>query len=693
MEQYATQIKELSDIETRIKELENNLGIKPGLEAKSFTEKLQQLLSKFQVLKERSGKENRDNDYDNFLKRCLEGQKEKYIQKRQSLGLACTFNTKLLLDFLKNIIEKYEKSESAITIDKSRYLIKSLKTSKKPLEIPNNSTTNLYESGLLDKDNEIYKNYPYLYNILLHLIDYRLKHSFSDYIISEEAVFAYMSIILPFEYPEIIGASDAKIAAELIPLAQKIAEDIACDYAAIFEIEQIQINEAKEFLEALRQGKYNSLLDKKYWFGNGLNEYSIIKWNSARKKLEEQGIKCNEISRENYIVFAKLNEILNHIARISKDGSYYIRENGHSQTPATSDEIDRVETLKQAVLTREYSWREAREIIRSVGRLNMYTDYKFPHNIDQIVKAFNPTIITFYDKINNTALSSDLTLEAIKTRASLLLNNLTIDNLIAFFTTPNRDSIDEYIKRMILSMFDIPRLIYENHHGSFQNTLAYINEELATSSTLSLKACEILFNNPKNIISLTNGVLNSLFFTGHVEDILSECSKLQKDLNCNYGTVGYNDVNTLRLPDGKTISSTYVEDIKPQYATFQQLYDYFYQNASDLEFVEGCIELLGDVIITQIFREGNKRTAKCLFNELLISRGIIPPITDLNENEKELWNLIAFGRFDRYPAARERLLFEAIKINEMLTANQALSLPTNVSLDAINREEFYKKIY
>ncbi|MDE5539696.1 MAG: Fic family protein, partial [Bacilli bacterium] len=382
-----------------------------------------------------------------------------------------------------------------------------------------------------------------------------------------------------------------------------------------------------------------------------------------------------------------------HIARINKEGSYYISLNGLSQTPATEEEMNILEDLKKEVLTRNYSWREAREVARNVNRLRIYIDNKFPHNIEQIVQSFRPIVITFFDKLENNDLKDNITIESIRARATLLLSNLNIANLIAYFTSPNKDSIDEYLKRMILSGFDIPRIVFQNYDNSFKNTLEFISEELAKTSTLSEKTCEILFADSKInklLLSLTHGILKSLCHMGPINDLLSYCSQIQTDLNCNRGTVGYHDVNTLRLPDGSIIHSTYVKDIKPQYAGFQQEYAFYYQNAGDAEFVEGCVELLGNIILTQIFREGNKRTAKCLFNKLLLSRGIIPPITDLNENESELWNSIAYGRFDRYPATRERLLRDTIAIKEMLK-DSSLKLPTIVSPEAVYRDEFKRR--
>ena len=41
-------------------------------------------------------------------------------------------------------------------------------------------------------------------------------------------------------------------------------------------------------------------------------------------------------------------------------------------------------------------------------------------------------------------------------------------------------------------------------------------------------------------------------------------------------------------------------------------------------------------MMAQILRQGNKRTAKCLFNKMVLSRGLLPPIMDLTQNDYSL---------------------------------------------------------
>ena len=175
-------------------------------------------------------------------------------------------------------------------------------------------------------------------------------------------------------------------------------------------------------------------------------------------------------------------------------------------------------------------------------------------------------------------------------------------------------------------------------------------------------------------------------------NIFDICQEFQKILNCNYGTVYYNDFNHLNLPNGEKIFSTPYEDIKKQYNAFQKKYKYLYENATDLEYVEGCAEILGSVLMSQIFREGNKRTARCLFNQMLISRGILPPVLDLNENENELWNAYAYSRKERFDQAIPLVLYQTITQAQQFKKNK-FSYPLTIGENAHKRREFKRNYY
>lgn len=163
------------------------------------------------------------------------------------------------------------------------------------------------------------------------------------------------------------------------------------------------------------------------------------------------------------------------------------------------------------------------------------------------------------------------------------------------------------------------------------------------------------------------GTLYSLFGYYKESDIqiLNEATNLQKKLNCWKGTVYYNDVNSGLLTNGERLYSTPYEDINRQYANFQKEYNYYCANSiSDLEYIEGCTEIIGNVVTSQIFREGNKRTAKCLFNALLISRGIVPPIIDFNRDNAKLWNDFACNISNRYMSVKKDILNASLRTCE-----------------------------
>lgn len=147
-----------------------------------------------------------------------------------------------------------------------------------------------------------------------------------------------------------------------------------------------------------------------------------------------------------------------------------------------------------------------------------------------------------------------------------------------------------------------------------------------------------------------------------IENLYQEAKDIQSSLGIKSGTVYYTDINTLNLPNGDRIVSTYYEDIKPRFASLQKQYEYLYDNATDAEFLEGAIEIYGDIVVMQVFREGNKRTAKAVFNAMLLSRGIIPPVNDLNEQNGRLFLDIAYGRKERYMKAKYKLLLQTVDV-------------------------------
>ena len=83
------------------------------------------------------------------------------------------------------------------------------------------------------------------------------------------------------------------------------------------------------------------------------------------------------------------------------------------------------------------------------------------------------------------------------------------------------------------------------------------------------------------------------------------------------------------------IESTVAEKIQESIRKLQEEYEYAYNNAqTDEEYIRDITKIYMDFICIQPYQDGNKRTAICLFNSMLLSKGIVPPPISLINDER-----------------------------------------------------------
>lgn len=430
-----------------------------------------------------------------------------------------------------------------------------------------------------------------------------------------------------------------------------------------------------KLLTNLVAGKYDELLiGKEPWFCDSVKVEVLLEWDKAREKISKR----NSITFPNYIVFSEYCRLMEHIESVNtwKDtfGSYYeCHYTKHEQTPTTEEELQCYENLATTLVTKEYDWREARNVIRELNKLDIYEDYNFPHNIEEIVKCFehNKNIV-FPDYQERGECCYDL--EVIRERASNLLEVLNSSNLINIYLNKDEDKVGDYIRKMITSQFNIEDIYRESYSGVSKETIKKVLEEPNNFSDYEIKNVFTSFPNrmKKDLCDLAKGVLYSLsaYHEGSNIKIYDDAINLQKALNCWNGTIYYNNYNSVRLSNGNTIYSIPFEDIESIYSAYQKEFDYYFTNsASDLEYIEGCTEIAGNVITSQIFMEGNKRTTKCLFNAMLVARGIVPPILDFCDKDLNLWEQFACNRGNKYQPAKRTILEESLKVAKYFDGN------------------------
>ena len=427
------------------------------------------------------------------------------------------------------------------------------------------------------------------------------------------------------------------------------------------------------FLSRLKSGIYDDILNTKdFWFWDPIDFNTFLSWDETRKTNNNP----NDINLPNYIVFAVYSEMMSHINDINswKDqfGSYYrTRYTNHQQTPTTDEELQEFKLLENEIVQINYDWRETREVVRYFNGLEIYENYKFPHNIEDIKKIFRPTKTILFSQYEGMKECSH-NIDEIMIRAKQTAEELSPDNLANIFLNQNENAVDIYLRKMISSQFDCKLLSEDscttlseetiqdmlenpNNYSEYEIKTLLSNENFKTGNTMN------------SLYNIAYGTLFSLYayHRGSNIQLLTEAINLQKRLNCWEGTVYYNDVNSVCLPNGEVLYSTPYEYIEEQYARFQEEYEYYHTNSSsDLEYIEGCTEIIGNVVTSQIFRVGNKRTAKCLFNALLMSKGIVPPIIDFNKHNAKLWNDFAYNINNKYMSVKKEILEASLRTYE-----------------------------
>lgn len=637
------QLLEIKDLKTRIKENRERLQVSD----EEIT---------FLAADDERSHHERCEEYRNWINELTESMIKNLEGKIDKLRTMCSFDTEPLVEFIKDTLTMIEKEEYQIKKQEGNYYILS-SSNKYPIILKDQETTDILKDGLLSKNDE----YPYLSQILKDAINHKCQNSYRN----SSQILNYIREMLPINYSELVTGKSLSISSEEVALLNTLAKDMnGDDDSFIWQAYKISREEGQRLFKDLYQGKYHSLFEQSYWFGPNISIETLAHWMTKRKTQKSLGLPTQDITLENYIVYAKLDEILKHTEYIKENGQYYISLNGHTQTPLTSEEEEEIKKITQEVLSRNFTWRESREVNKAVNvKVKPFYNYKFPHDIEEIKEAFNPEVITYFDKIReDKTLQLDPT--PLNVRAKEINDKLTERNIHRLFMMPATTPLEQYLRQMIFSQLDFVRI-----ERKTETTRKEVEKSLTEELTLPREVIRKLFSDSKetNIITgLTQGTLHSLTDSKKIDNILEEAKEMQREYNCWEGTVGYTDVNSVKLKNGDMIYSTYCEDIKDQYTGFQIQYDYLYNNANDLEFVEGCVELLGGIMLSQIFRKGNKRTAKALFHKMLLSRNIIPPVLDFNENDSALWDTFTDGRKERFEEAKLLILEKTIKTNQQL---------------------------
>lgn len=97
-------------------------------------------------------------------------------------------------------------------------------------------------------------------------------------------------------------------------------------------------------------------------------------------------------------------------------------------------------------------------------------------------------------------------------------------------------------------------------------------------------------------------------------------------------------------------------------------------------------------MMAQILQEGNKRTAKCLFNKMVLSRGLLPPVMDLTQNDYSLWYDFAESHAADFTLAKQSLLDQEQELSKNWQEN-TFNIPVVIAQTVFNKSTIGKRYY
>lgn len=307
--------------------------------------------------------------------------------------------------------------------------------------------------------------------------------------------------------------------------------------------------DAQNFLKRFQIGVYDTILKETFWFQTQVNIDTLINWEKDRKLSSV----FTNITEENYIVYSTLLEIKDHINKLVTwkqiyNTNYHTKINNFPQPPLSDQTITQFNLLYKKILNKNYTWRQANEIINNFQKINITENKDFSTNLITILESlYNPQPIIYYPNYF---------------RKNIQLLDIT--------------SLDKKVKELV--------------HSSDQEIQHYL--------TTSPK------NYPDNYIIKSIKNLES----SNIDNI--------KEL-----------LNSLIVPKKINNLSDYLTILPSKDITnIQKYYNFIYKNTTELEYIEEASKILDKLIKALPTTEENIQSLIIIFNVILISKKIVPPI-------------------------------------------------------------------
>lgn len=192
---------------------------------------------------------------------------------------------------------------------------------------------------------------------------------------------------------------------------------------------------------------------------------------------------------------------------------------------------------------------------------------------------------------------------------------------------------DSYVKKVREMIREKIAENPEDHFIAYRDTRSALEKgveeyenikEIEDITRMTLASLSVEDDKPINIEKVCNNVRSEMKSTIGLTRNGTEYRKRQVTIGSESGISNRPVIHTIQFEEVP-------EAIKNLQIEYEKAYN---SSQSEEEYIKQIAKIYADFIFIQPYEDGNKRTAMCLFDAMLISKGIVPPPISLINDEK-----------------------------------------------------------
>lgn len=214
---------------------------------------------------------------------------------------------------------------------------------------------------------------------------------------------------------------------------------------------------------------------------------------------------------------------------------------------------------------------------------------------------------------------------------------------------------------------------------------------IITESRSKFEQGIVEYNSLRELESISKVTLSSLQQSdSELVSIEEECAKTRNMLNednpskfdTNYRKRQVTLGTDRGISTGPVIETIPFEEIPKAMQELQERYENAYNTSeNEEEYIKEVIKIYADFVYIQPYEDGNKRTATCLLNKMLLSRGIIPPPISLANGDEQLGEAFSKAHDKDYTMLQDLIFSKYENIKSTMDENSRLEKHENNKME------------